>query len=35
MKKINGIFLMSFGSDIYVEDIEGGLRVAKDIISNQ
>ena len=34
-KKINEIFLMSFGSDIYVEDIEGCLRVAKDIISNQ
>ncbi len=34
-KKINEIFLMSFGSDVYVEDIEGCLKVAKDIIGNQ
>lgn len=33
-KKINEIFLMSFGSDVYVEDIEGCLKVAKAIISN-
>lgn len=34
-KKINEIFLMSFGHDVYVEDTEGCLKVAKDIISNQ
>lgn len=34
-KKINEIFLISFGSDVYVEDIEGCLTVAKDIINNQ
>ncbi len=34
-KKINEIFLMSFGSDVYVEDAEGCLKAAKDIISNQ
>ena len=33
-KKINEIFLMSFGSDVYVEDTEECLRVAKDIINN-
>ena len=32
--KINEIFLMSFGSDVYVEDTEGCSRVAKDIIGN-
>ena len=32
-KKINEIFLMSFGSDVYVEDTEECLRVAKDIIN--
>lgn len=25
-KKINEIFIMAFGSDVYVEDIEGCLR---------
>ena len=33
-KKINEIFLMSFGSDVYVEDTEVCLRVAKNIINN-
>lgn len=33
-KKINEIFLMSFGSDVYVEDSEECLMVAKDIMSN-
>lgn len=34
-KKINEIFIQSFGSDIYIEDIEGCLKVAKGIISSQ
>lgn len=34
-QKINEIFLISFGSDVYVEDIEGCLNVAKHIINNQ
>ena len=34
-KKINEIFLISFGNDVYVEDTEGCLKVAKHIISNQ
>lgn len=33
--KINEIFLSSFGSDVYVEDVEGCLKVAKEIISSQ
>ena len=33
-KKINEIFLMSFGSDVYAEDTVGCLNVAKNIISN-
>ena len=34
-QKINEIFLISFGSDVYVEDIEGCLNVARHIINNQ
>lgn len=34
-KKINEIFIQSFGSDVYIEDIEGCLKVAKGIISSQ
>lgn len=34
-EKINEIFLKSFGSDVYIEDTERCLNVAKDIISNQ
>lgn len=31
-KKINEIFLMSFGTDVYIEDTEQCLNVAKYII---
>lgn len=34
-KKINEIFIQSFGSDVYIEDIEGCLKVAKGIVSSQ
>lgn len=33
-KRINEIFLISFGSDVYIEDIEGCLKVAKNIINS-
>lgn len=32
-KKINEIFIQSFGSDVYVEDIDGCLKVAKGILN--
>lgn len=32
-KKINEIFIRSFGSDVYVEDIDGCLKVAKGILN--
>lgn len=34
-KRINEIFRISFGSDVYIEDIEGCLKVAKNIINSQ
>ena len=34
-KRINEIFIMSFGSDVYIENAEECLKVAKEIISNQ
>lgn len=32
-EKINDIFTRAFGSDVYAGDVDGCLRVAKDIIS--
>lgn len=32
-KKINEIFIQSFGRDVYVEDIDGCLKVAKGILN--
>ena len=32
-KKINEIFIQSFGSDVYGEDIDGCLKVAKGILN--
>lgn len=34
-KKINEIFIQSFGNDVYIEDIEGCLKVAKGIRNSQ
>lgn len=33
-KKINEIFIQSFGSEVYVEDIDGCLKVAKGILNS-
>lgn len=34
-KKINEIFILAYGRDVYVEDMEGCFKVAKSIINSQ